>query len=705
MADGKDKGATCPMIGILAVRNQLITKTELENGLRVIRGAQAPEEALTHYFLSNELISAQNIERLNRVAKALEIRKKEFTFGAIAIRRGYINQSLLTLALEEQENDIRNKRKPRLIGDMLVASGLMTQKQRDAILKLQKRLRPKSDANQTPAPPSPKKTSSDSSAETQPEIVEYSCSILKNAILLQVDGDRMAAYLTKTDFFDENVTVPEFKDALYEQGIVFGLMVDEMIEGFIRSSGYRSKPFRVAKGIPAIDGRDGKIEYFFNTDYLTAGGVDEDGNIDFRMRGQVPHVEAGTVLAEKIPMVPFRQGKNIFGEVVETAVGKDVYLKYGKGAVLSEDGLKVLAGVKGVPKFSLSGMVFVHQTYTTPGDVDYETGHIEYQGNVQVVGGIKSGFQVTANDIEAKSLDGGIVHADGDLVVTGGIVEGSIHVRGNVFARFIHKSEIVCMGNVVVSKEIVDSTIECSGACCVEYGKIISSTISAKMGVEAQHIGTEMASPCSIQVGLDIYARNELTKIRNRKLEAGVRLEELRTTHLSLVAERDGLQEKITQMAHIQDRAQLSLKDCQEDLRAREHKAASPADLSELNQRIDQLRAKVAHAEDGLEQLFDKNEATEKRISQGEQQIAFQEARMEDLGHEKHNLAQWSRKQQGNPDIRVKGTIQAGTIARGRHSNLVTDEVLRHSRIREVAPLTEAGDGEDRQYRMVISSY
>ena len=139
MPKGHDNSGKTPMIGVLAVKNLLISKAELEKGLAACSESKNPEADLKAYFLDNELISKKNIDRLARMAKALEIRRKEILFGAMAVRLGFINQSVADLALEEQEEDIRNQNRPRRIGDMLVIAGFMTQKQRDYILKLQKR--------------------------------------------------------------------------------------------------------------------------------------------------------------------------------------------------------------------------------------------------------------------------------------------------------------------------------------------------------------------------------------------------------------------------------------------------------------------------------------------------------------------------------------------------------------------------------------
>lgn len=108
--DSKSK-ANIPFIGLLAVKNNLITKEDLQKAVTQCSGGADPALSLQEYFLSNKMISSENMQRLLRAAKAFEMRQKEFKFGAIAIRKGFINQSVLKLALEEQGNDMKNKKK------------------------------------------------------------------------------------------------------------------------------------------------------------------------------------------------------------------------------------------------------------------------------------------------------------------------------------------------------------------------------------------------------------------------------------------------------------------------------------------------------------------------------------------------------------------------------------------------------------------
>ncbi len=716
MAVAKKSNKKIPLIGQLAVKNLLITKEELQQALLHGSSAKNKTTALKEYFLSNELISSKNIDRLARAAKALEFRKKEFKFGSIAIQKSFINKSVLTLALEEQQNELKNSNRITHIGEMLVDAGLLTEKQRDYILKLQKRVRIENQKTieekkegvdtaqedqvkiSSKEPPVEKilEDTSDKSLLLEPETIT-------GGIKLEVAKNFMTAFFTKTVSFDENITVEQVKEALFDKGIVSGIVVDEMIQGFISSSGFKTKAFKIAQGILPIQGKNARVEFFFNTDYLTAGGMTEDGVIDFKDRGEIPLVEEGTVLAEKIPMVESRHGHNIYGDKVETIPGKDLAIKYGSGVKISEDGIKLIADVTGFPKFSLSGRVFVHEEYITSGDVDYETGHINFDGNVNVKGRVKSGFKVKGNDIKIIELDGGIVTADGNVRIAGGINEGKIYARGNVYAKFIHNSEVACMGNVFIAKEIVDSEIECSGRCVVENGKIISSQITAKLGVTARNIGTEKAEPCTIKVGHDVFTKKELEKIKDKLENLEKQLQHHGDKKEKLNFKNRDLQKEITELAHIQDRAQLEEKEINSTIALMEKDSENIGSIKEMKNKIVQLKTDAQNAEDKLDSCFDKSEKLEEVIKEENRQVKSLDKAQKDLLTERANLLKWADENPGQSIVIVEGVIMNGTVITGLHSEKRVSEMIRHSKIVE-SLCTSDGEKDLNVYEMQVKN-
>lgn len=104
-----------PFIGLIAVKTKFITQNELNKGLEKCSGADNPNLALQEYFLSNNLISTEKMQKLLLAVEQLNLRQAELRFGAIAIKKGFIKQSVLELALEEQKNNIQNKKRAYLL--------------------------------------------------------------------------------------------------------------------------------------------------------------------------------------------------------------------------------------------------------------------------------------------------------------------------------------------------------------------------------------------------------------------------------------------------------------------------------------------------------------------------------------------------------------------------------------------------------------
>lgn len=677
------KRLTCPKIGILAVKKGLISKEQLRKSLSEIASAPEKISALSDYFLSQNWITQEHLDQLLKASKTFSLKKHELKFGAIAIRKGFITKKDFGIVLKLQSNAMEKQQKRIPIGDMLVQNGMMTAAQRNETLKIQNHLIAQhQSANQKTSKAT--KNKPDPLSKNNDEIKPAGNRMRESEMLLpgvkvQVSMDNMLANLFKTDEFDENLTVSDIKAALSEHGIVSGIVIDDMIQGFLNSGGVETKPFRVAKGRLPIKGRDAKLTFLFDTDHLKIGGISTDGSIDFKKRGDLPIVEAGTLLVEKTPMVQSKDGENILGVLLETAIREDIDLWIGDGTYRSQDGNKLFAKVRGYPKYTMEGVVSVNETYTIKGDVDYETGHVKYGGNVDVAGRIKPGFQVSGNDVTALELEGGVVKAQGAVLIRGGINEGTVYAKGDVYAHFIHSSKILCMGNVIVMKEIVDSTIESVGACMIPNGKIIASKLITKMGCSTQHLGTEMTNPCSVHIGHDSFTEKEFLKIEKRMTKFNSRLSDLEEELVTYKKGNAALQKRVNELAHIQDRSQLEknkLEQERPELNGEVHSEGRTAEIEELENT-------ARNAEKELDQCFDKSNDLEKQIAATKSNIQTTRIKIEKLKTEKKNLGKWAKNISGIPVIVVVGAIQAGTIIKGLHTKLVIKKTVRHVKLVE----------------------
>lgn len=730
MATGSKQDKTVPLIGTLAVKHQFISEEQLQQALAQCSDDNNLEAELKEYFLADNLISSQNVHRLTMAAKAVTIHQQEYRFGAIAQARGLVNKSVLDLALEEQKEQLKKGKKPRRIGDVMVEAGLITLKQRDEILKLQNRsCKPPDRANKPlsktePAKDAPVVVHGENQADPGHDALNPSADNIPAAtpaatpaesnggpvldrmeqvtqicgsLLLQVTCDHLSAFLSKTCDMDPDIPAMVIRTALAEKGIVFGLAPDDRIEEFIRSPMADSTFFSVAQGVEPSPGKDTKIEFFFNTDYLKTGAMDDSGNIDFKHRGPRPLVETGTVLAEKIAGITPQPGKDVHGNTIQALGGTDNPFRVGAGAVLSEDGRKVLATVRGVPRITLAGLIVVHEESTINGNIDNDTGPVEFDGNIRVTGTIKSG--ACGVDITAHAVDNGIVEANGDLTIVHGINDARVYARGNVYAQSITHSEIVCMGDVFVKKEIVDSTIECSGGCSIITGMLVSSRVSAKMGLMARSISSDTVDPSRIRVGHDAFVARELEKNSAGTMRLEEAIQDLWKKKNTVRRQAVALKKQMTELARTRERIQVK---CRE-IKSRPELPSD--DRNSMDRRLAELRKSQKAAETKIQMCAAKTRDLVRQAAKMDRQILGSAASKKALADEKKNLISWSEHTPGKARVAVDGGIMPGTVIMGLHSSFVSDTELCHVRITERPVKSDEGEDSGIIYQMQVDNF
>ncbi|MCK5541943.1 MAG: DUF342 domain-containing protein [Desulfobacterales bacterium] len=698
-----------PLLGRLAIKNSLITEQEFDEAMNACSDASDPEETLKDYFLSNNLITPQNLKRIITATKAIVLRQKDIKFGTIAVNKGFISQSVVDLVLEEQDQSFKTKKNPRLIGDMLVEAGIIKIEQRNFILKIQNRLikdikRDYSNTDNNSDALKSKEKNTTKNDENQKSIPSTSTfEIIKHGIKLEITQDTLTALISKTEDFDDNINPEDIRDLLIKKGITFGLVNNDLLLGFIKSRGFKQKGFIASKGIKPLSGKNAKIEYFFDTDHLKAGGLSASGRIDFKDRGMIPQVEKGTVLSEKIPLKESSSGKNVFDIELATNKAQDMKLRHGKGTKLSEDRLKILAAVNGYPKLTWAGLVVVNQEYITTGDVNYQTGHIKYDGNIKIKGCIKDGFEVRGNDISAQEIQGGIVHSEGNINIVNGVNEAVIYAKGNVYAKFVHNSKIVCMGNVYITKEVVDSQIETSGACITKDGKIISCKITAKMGVFAKQIGTELSEPNIIRTGRDVFVNKELAAIKN-KISTFIKETNKETKKLeNLIDKNKEYHKNTTRLADIQEKSQANQKRINSKIDSIIENTRDKKETGILKNTLNTLKSEENKINKKLETCFGKIDDLEKRIKSIEDSLSETQQSIDDLRNEKKHLSEWSDANQGDTTIKVTGIIFPGTVVQGKFSEKQIKEKIVNSKIKELMYQKDDDKKRGRQYEMIIA--
>jgi uncharacterized protein (DUF342 family) len=637
-----------------------------------------PKVDILKIMLDKRYISQKDLLSLKKTCTNFAKVQDDMRFGSLCISFEFLTQSNLDLALEEQKRLEAADQHIRL-GDLLIDAGMLSKRQLKLILQKQKL---------------ENRVSTSNNNKEQPNELPFEMSdvraIREVEVLFFLQNDALKLFTLKTDDFDSSMILSDLKFLLEKNGIIYGIVDDDSLNSFIKNDKYHNEYFEIARGLEPIDDTDAKIVYMFELDYLKAGQLAEDGTIDFKDRGDIPFVEEGDVIAEKIPPKEGRDGVNVYGDTIPKADSEDISFNIGKGVHLSEDKLKVVADVKGNPKSKPGGELSVNDAYFIDGDVDYKTGHIKFDKNVYITGTIKSGFRVEAIDVIANTIDGGIVEAQGNVFIQNGVKEASIKANGNVKIGFMHRSNIACTGDVNIVKEIVDSEVFLEGKFEMDKGRMFSSSVCAKGGAVICNVGSERTKPSSIMVGTSVYFEKALKDI-DVTIEKKQNLLDNKTLEKTkLSAQMDLVLEKLSNFDQSKRRTITMIEEMKKNTDEK------------LNTNIELFQKSLDEADKKIHALNDSRLLLEARLKQIKNTITTCAAAVTSSVKEKFTLKRLNQTKVLKPVLDVSGKIFAKTKVSGMHSSVIIKHTVSRSRIMEMNTTSE--NSKD-AWEMVITSF
>ncbi len=518
---------------------------------------------------------------------------------------------------------------------------------------------------------------------------------------LTLSDENTRAFLQINTMDSHSMTVSRIIRFLEKQEITTGVAITHEIEAWLFKRMPQDPPFLIARGRTPRYPENAQVKYHFDKDFRHAGRIRKDGSIDFSDRGKIPRVEAGVLLAEKKFAVPGIPGIDVFGQILSVDEPVDLAFSAGPGTSMSEQGDKIFADISGQPHLDAMGNVSVCSEYKISGDLGFETGDIDFPGDVIVTGEVKPGFKVKCASLTAREIHGGQIDITGDLNVSYGIVDAHlINVKGIVQAKFVHNSTINAFGDLVVQKEIIDSTILLSGACKNSAGLIISSTVSAKLGIDTGTVGKPSAGSSTLKAGIDEHLNRILAAVDARTEDVKTSLKALEDGISQLQAEDHELHAEISSHAYVQDRSQLELAEIQDrikDLQA----AGDTAAVKKISKSVDELKVKAVKAEQDINKGFERQDAIAEKISQKRERIRELEETIKTLDDEKDRLLEFSGRKEPVPQVTVARKIEAGTRILSPNASLVLRHSASRCRIQEIAR-TQEQKGEPLFHELVV---
>ena len=684
----------------------------------------------------------------------IKLKALDTDFALRVLEKRFASVDAVEKAMTAQNRWFDKFRKLHLLGDIMVAEGVLTKKQKLVILSEQKRLddeipslsplgktipatlpllsnnnsdehveqlaedsAPKKDKNRTPPPPS--SLSAPPEPDTQGIFVHLSESRMEAWVTLpeplrtapsHEDDDGLLEDAEKFEKIENNGLVmppdtakheslgtiknkdfhiQEIKDhdgdppddhkksissaaireAVKKHGVTQGILSDAFIQCHIDNNDIT---FPAALGTYTFSSRP---EYLFDIHQS-------------RFDGSVQPIKRNKTLAYLNENQTTLQMVDVKGNTlpkIQVSPNRAL-LRCGNGVVLSEKGERVLSAKGGYPALSIEEKIYLFPSLNVLGDADAKYGPLDPYTDISVSGTLTGAYKVMAGSVRASEIRGCMLEALGDITADLGIIGCTIITQGSVRAKYIHNCRIEAFGDVMPEHELIDSTLIISGRCHGPHSRIIASTITAKQGVTAAGIGSDVTEPCEISVGREDHLLGQSHQI-TRQMEADKKaIETLKQKKDALAQRSEKLFKKMVDLKQLHDRAQKK----SDQFNRKMEKGAIQGDDAQKKTRhlIEALNEKMSTAIASLRRYNTQKKQLDTHINKVILTLKGAKIKVEKktffLELDRKRLYQWADAHGPQPEIVVSGRIVQGTIITGQFSTTPLKKDYQHVQIIEV---------------------
>ena len=323
-------------------------------------------------------------------------------------------------------------------------------------------------------------------------------------------------------------------EAIEAAGVVFGVKED-LIEKLIARPIYNIK-IQVGEGEPAKEGKDGFVDYYVVKDSEYKPEVNEDEDVDFKNLDYFQMVTKGQMLAYIHFPETGADGKDLFGRELPGRDGKEAKSPAGKNTELNEDGTMLYSACDGIVNY-VGDTVNINDVIHIAGNVDNNTGNINFSGDVIIEGDVSEGFAVTAGGsiIVKGVVESCQIEAGGDVQIVKGVNGGDgshIKVGGDLRSPYIEHAKVDVDGDIL-AESIIESEVTCEGDIDISNagkGVLVGGTVNVKGNLVVKTLGNENERITNIKIiGIETGIQDEITSLNVEKETALKNVEKLKS--------------------------------------------------------------------------------------------------------------------------------------------------------------------------------
>lgn len=310
----------------------------------------------------------------------------------------------------------------------------------------------------------------------------------------------------------------DFIKELKSNGIKYGIQETEIEKAFLDE--IYCTDIVIAKGDPVKDGKDARIEYYFNTDPKIKPTVLEDGSVDFFRLNTINNCKKGDILARLFKEEEGALGMTVKGAVIKPKKVKKDRLRYGHNIEAEDEDTIIRSLVDGHVTY-IDGKVFVSDMLELE-NIDNSTGNIDFEGSVTISGNVQSNFTVKAggNIVVQGIVEGAVLEAGGNIIIARGMAgmgKGSLKAGGNIIAKFFENTNVVA-GGYVQTESALHSTIKAETEVIVngKKGFISGGHVCATNQIEVKTLGSQLGTSTIVEVGATPAIKEEYTSLQKQ---------------------------------------------------------------------------------------------------------------------------------------------------------------------------------------------
>lgn len=322
--------------------------------------------------------------------------------------------------------------------------------------------------------------------------------------------DKSTASLTIPGGPDPKVLPVEAGEAaLREAGVEINPRVRHAVAELFEKARNSDKPVTgdVAFAVQPAHGTDGYVEWTIDHEEEASAEADlpsTDEAIDYRKVSAFIMVQPSQVLGNVHEHTEGEDGRDVTGKTLPAKPGKPVKLETDESILIDAAGT-VIAQDDGVLRRDGNKAV-IRKLLEIPGYVDYSTGNVDFNGDVQVEQGVRDRFVVKAcGDVQVRGLiEAAMIETGQDLLANGGFAgreRGNARVGRDLIAKYLDNVQGQVFGDLKVDREVINCELTVHGAIDSPSGSIIGGRVRVTGPIHVACIGSGGGVATEVLIG------------------------------------------------------------------------------------------------------------------------------------------------------------------------------------------------------------